>query len=241
MGPVSAPMERHALAWMARQAGFPAEADGVLTSGGSVGNLTALLAARQAITGRDVWDEGLARGKPLAILVPDETHYCVKRAAQILGLGKGGIFPHPRRRPLQAPPRGAPRDLRHGGADRTPGLRRRRERRLHLHRRVRPPRARRRVLPSARPVVPRGRRARRLGGAVPEVRAPRRGHRPGRFPGLGRAQDDAAPGAGDRGPFPGPRGTRTRRSPSGRTTCCATARRASGGTRRTGRSSARSG
>src|SRR5215813_15158421 len=89
MGPVSIPMERHALAWMARQAGLPAGAEGVLTSGGSVGNLTALLAARQAVTGRDVWDEGLAAGKPLAILAPDETHYSVKRAAQILGLGRG--------------------------------------------------------------------------------------------------------------------------------------------------------
>ena len=95
MGPVSAPMERHALAWLARQAGLPEEADGVLTSGGSVGNLTALLAARQAVTGRDVWDEGLAGGKPLAIMVPDETHYCVKRAAQILGLGRAGIFSIP--------------------------------------------------------------------------------------------------------------------------------------------------
>src|SRR5215472_6638231 len=95
MGPVSAPMERHALAWMARQAGLPAEADGVLTSGGSAGNLTALLAARQAGTGRDVWDEGLAAGKPLAILAPDETHYSVKRAAQILGLGRSGVFSIP--------------------------------------------------------------------------------------------------------------------------------------------------
>ena len=95
MGPVSAPMERHVLAWMARQAGLPPESEGVLTSGGSVGNLTALLAARQAVTGRDVWDEGLASGKPLAILVPDETHYCVKRAAQILGLGRSGTFSIP--------------------------------------------------------------------------------------------------------------------------------------------------
>jgi L-2,4-diaminobutyrate decarboxylase len=95
MGPVSAPLERRALAWMAQRAGLPPGADGVLTSGGSVGNLNALLAARQAITGRDLWDEGLAGGKPLALLVPDETHYCVKRAAQILGLGRAGIVPIP--------------------------------------------------------------------------------------------------------------------------------------------------
>src|SRR5262249_16542484 len=95
MGPVSAPLERRALAWMATKAGMPGGADGVLTSGGSVGNLTALLAARQAVSGRDVWDEGLAAGRPLAILVPDETHYCVKRAAQILGLGRSGVFSIP--------------------------------------------------------------------------------------------------------------------------------------------------
>ena len=95
MGPVSVPLERRALAWMAGRAGLPPGADGVLTSGGSVGNLTALLAARQAAAGRDPWDEGLAGGRPLAILVPEETHYCVKRAAQILGLGRGGVVPIP--------------------------------------------------------------------------------------------------------------------------------------------------
>jgi len=95
MGPVSSPLERRSILWMARQAGLPAGADGVLTSGGSLGNLTALLAARQAITGRDVWDEGLAGGRPLAILAPEETHYSIRRAAQILGLGKGGIVPVP--------------------------------------------------------------------------------------------------------------------------------------------------
>ena len=95
MGTASIPLERRALAWMAEKAGFPAGADGVLTSGGSVGNLTALLAARQAITGRNVWEDGLAGGRPLALLVSGEAHYSVKRAAQILGLGHEGIVPIP--------------------------------------------------------------------------------------------------------------------------------------------------
>jgi len=95
MGPVSSPLERRALGWMAQKAGLPPGADGVLTSGGSLGNLTALLAARQAATGRDVWDEGLAEGRPLAILAPEESHYCIRRAAQILGLGKAGIVSVP--------------------------------------------------------------------------------------------------------------------------------------------------
>jgi L-2,4-diaminobutyrate decarboxylase len=95
MGPVSNPMERNALRWMARQAGLPEQADGVLTSGGSVGNLTALLAARQSAAGRDVWTEGAQAGSPLAILASEETHYSVRRAAQIMGLGEAGVVPVP--------------------------------------------------------------------------------------------------------------------------------------------------
>src|SRR5262249_20266629 len=95
MGPVSVPMERSALRWMARQAGLPATADGVLTSGGSVGNLTALLAARQLGTGRDVWAEGAQGGPPLAILASSEAHYSVRRAAQLMGLGQQGVVPVP--------------------------------------------------------------------------------------------------------------------------------------------------
>src|SRR5437868_8556273 len=51
MGPVSTAMEHNVLGWMAGQLGFPQGASGVLTSGGSAGNLTALLAARQARAG----------------------------------------------------------------------------------------------------------------------------------------------------------------------------------------------
>jgi L-2,4-diaminobutyrate decarboxylase len=95
MGPISNPMERSALRWMARQAGLPAGADGVLTSGGSVGNLTALLAARQAQPHQDVWNAGAGVGPPLAILASSETHYSVRRAAQIMGLGEAGVVPVP--------------------------------------------------------------------------------------------------------------------------------------------------
>lgn len=95
MGPLSNPMERSALRWMARQAGLPARADGVLTSGGSVGNLTALLAARQARADHDVWNDGAGAGPPLAILASKETHYSVRRAAQIMGLGEAGVVPIP--------------------------------------------------------------------------------------------------------------------------------------------------
>jgi L-2,4-diaminobutyrate decarboxylase len=92
MGPVAIAMERQALRWMAARVGYSPGADGILTSGGSVGNLTALLAARQAKAGFDVWRHGLGAGPPLALLVSDQAHYCVKRAAQIMGLGEYGVI-----------------------------------------------------------------------------------------------------------------------------------------------------
>jgi L-2,4-diaminobutyrate decarboxylase len=91
MGPVSTAMERGLMRWMAGRLGFDARADGVLTSGGSAGNLTALLAARQAKAGFDVWTVGGAGGPPLTVLASGQTHYCVQRSVQIMGWGSAGV------------------------------------------------------------------------------------------------------------------------------------------------------
>jgi len=45
MGPTNTIMEKRIIDWMAEPIGFPKKADGILTSGGTLGNLTALLAA----------------------------------------------------------------------------------------------------------------------------------------------------------------------------------------------------
>lgn len=95
MGPAATAMERRVLAWLAARLGFGAGADGILTSGGSAGNLTALLAARQAKAGFDAWREGAHAGPPLAVLVSEQAHYSVQRALQVMGLGAGGAVPVP--------------------------------------------------------------------------------------------------------------------------------------------------
>ena len=46
--------------WFGAILGFPDSVEGLFTSGGSAGNLTALAAARQAIDGLDVWNQGVA-------------------------------------------------------------------------------------------------------------------------------------------------------------------------------------
>ncbi len=90
MGPVQTAMELRALQWMARVLGMPAASDGVMTSGGSLGNLTALLAARQRHG--DAWQKG---GHDFCVLASEQAHYCVDRACRILGLSDQGLVTIP--------------------------------------------------------------------------------------------------------------------------------------------------
>jgi len=89
VGNPATPMEHVALAELASKVGFPEGADGVLTSGGSLGNLTAMLAMRQRQTGS--WDSGAGDSR-FAVLVSEEAHYCVDRAAKVMGWGDEGVI-----------------------------------------------------------------------------------------------------------------------------------------------------
>lgn len=95
MGPSATAMEHSVLRWMAGQLGLPEGSGGVLTSGGSAGNLTALLAARQARAGYDAWGGGSAAGPPLTVLVPETAHYCIARSVKVMGWGLEGVTPVP--------------------------------------------------------------------------------------------------------------------------------------------------
>ena len=72
--------------------GFP-DGSGFFTSGGTLANLTVMLAARQAKGKIDVWTEGSQR--PMGLLVSDQAHYCVDRAARIMGWGSKGVIKIP--------------------------------------------------------------------------------------------------------------------------------------------------
>ncbi|MEU8204879.1 pyridoxal-dependent decarboxylase [Streptosporangium sp. NPDC049046] len=64
----------------------------VTTSGGSLANLTALLAARNRAFPQ-IWTRGVgALPGPPAIAVSEEAHYSVTRAAGVLGIGEGQII-----------------------------------------------------------------------------------------------------------------------------------------------------
>lgn len=104
MGPAAAAVEHAVVGWMLAKAGWrppprpvdpgpPSEAagvhgGGVLTHGGSLANLTALLAARARVA-PNAWQEGSPAG--LVLVASAAAHYSVARAAGIMGLGQKAV------------------------------------------------------------------------------------------------------------------------------------------------------
>lgn len=92
MGPAAASIEAFLIDWLNSKVGWSKAAGGVFTHGGSLANLTALVAARSWFDG-SVWSQG-ARGD-LALVASAECHYSVARAAGILGIGETNVYDVP--------------------------------------------------------------------------------------------------------------------------------------------------
>lgn len=94
MGPWATAAEYALVERLGQIIGWPAGSfAGLVTHGGSLANLTALLAARN-VRFPDSWRDGLRPGPDGSlpvVVVHNDAHYCVARAAGVLGLGTAQI------------------------------------------------------------------------------------------------------------------------------------------------------
>jgi aromatic-L-amino-acid decarboxylase len=88
-------LERQVVRWFAGLTGLPADAGGLLVSGASMATLTALAVARNralSAAGIDVRSLGLQAVAPRAVIyATSEAHGCVRKAAELLGIGSASI------------------------------------------------------------------------------------------------------------------------------------------------------
>ncbi len=91
MGAAGLALERNLVEWFLSKIGWKGPAaGGFLTHGGSLANLTALLAARASATPKS-WAEGVDPAERGVFLMSDTTHYCLSRAVSIMGFGDRSI------------------------------------------------------------------------------------------------------------------------------------------------------
>ncbi|NUO81496.1 aminotransferase class V-fold PLP-dependent enzyme [candidate division KSB1 bacterium] len=81
--PAAARLETNALEWFAEFMGYPAGTRGIFTSGGSLANFSAVIAARKHIL-----NENISAG---TIYLSDQTHHCVMKAAMLAGIPERNI------------------------------------------------------------------------------------------------------------------------------------------------------
>ena len=91
-GVLSGYTHQQVIDWIKELLGFPTETGGVLVEGGSEANFTALAVARNAKAKRDMKTLGI-HGQPekMMLYCSEQTHECIERSAELLGLGNESI------------------------------------------------------------------------------------------------------------------------------------------------------
>jgi glutamate/tyrosine decarboxylase-like PLP-dependent enzyme len=79
-------VEHRVIRWLAEGFSLPATTEGILTSGGSMANFTALAAARRAVC-PGVREDGMPHDARLVVYASDQVHNCVDKALDLLGFG----------------------------------------------------------------------------------------------------------------------------------------------------------
>src|SRR5215208_1710146 len=91
-GPAGTEIERMVVRWLGSLIGYDNAASGLLTSGGPMANMIALLVASRRKLGASASREGLWNaGRPLTLYASEEVHMSVAKAADLLGLGRDHV------------------------------------------------------------------------------------------------------------------------------------------------------
>jgi aromatic-L-amino-acid/L-tryptophan decarboxylase len=85
-------VESQVIDWCKQMLGYPAEASGILVSGGSMANLIGLTVARNAHAGYDVRGKGVqAALSRMIVYGSKEMHSSIQRSIEVLGLGSEAL------------------------------------------------------------------------------------------------------------------------------------------------------
>jgi len=88
--PAATEAERLVLRWLLDLSGYAPDAEGILTSGGSMANFVGLLLARQAAF-PEVRIHGVRSLPQVAFYLSPETHYSAVKAIEMMGFGKNAV------------------------------------------------------------------------------------------------------------------------------------------------------
>ena len=87
--PAATQIELTVVRWLGQLIGYDNNAHGLLTSGGSMANLNAMLIAHRVKAGMETSRRGLWNaGQPMTIYASDQVHFSIVKAADVLGLGR---------------------------------------------------------------------------------------------------------------------------------------------------------
>jgi len=84
-------VDAQVIEWIKEMLNFPKSGSGILLSGGSMANNTAMLIARNAYQNQTVRKEGLKSVAQMKVYITSETHSCIQKAVEVAGLGSDAL------------------------------------------------------------------------------------------------------------------------------------------------------
>jgi len=90
-GPAGTELERLVVRWLGSLIGYDAQANGLLTSGGSMANLIALMIASRTKSNNASRHGFWNAGPPMTVYASEEVHMSIAKAADILGIGRDQV------------------------------------------------------------------------------------------------------------------------------------------------------